>query len=70
MQRDAAEDTCQRYSAGGISNRCPLGHLFSIAVDLILFKLSDNQEIHGILDEFEFWPDKTTDNRVSCPLPP
>ena len=37
-----------------------------VAIDLILFKLEDNEEMHNILDVFEFRPDWTTDNRVSC----
>ena len=27
-------------------------HLFSVAIDPILFKLAENQEMHNILDEF------------------
>ena len=42
-------------------------HLFSVAIDPILFKLADNADMHNILDEFEFWPDLTTDYGVSCP---
>ena len=42
-------------------------HLFSIAIDPILFKLADNEDMHNILDEFEFWPDLITDYGVSCP---
>ena len=42
-------------------------HFFSIAIDLILFKLADNEDMHNILDEFEFQPDRTTDYWVSCP---
>ena len=38
-------------------------HIFSVAIDPILFK----QDINNILDEFEFRPDRTTDYRVSCP---
>ena len=41
--------------------------LFSVATDLILFKLADNEDMHNILDEFEFPPDRTADYRVSCP---
>ena len=40
---------------------------FSFAIDLILFKLACNEDIHGILDEFKFQPDWTTDGGVSCP---
>ena len=36
------------------------------AVDRILL-LAGNEDMHKSLDEFEFRPDPTTDNRVSCP---
>ena len=42
-------------------------HFFSIAIDRILFKLTGNEDMHNILDEFEFRLDWTTDYRVSCP---
>ena len=42
-------------------------HFFSVAIDPILFKLAGNEDIHNILDVFEFWPDLTTDYGVSCP---
>ena len=43
-------------------------HLFfSVAIDPILFKLTGNEDMHNILDEFEFRPDQTTDYGVSCP---
>ena len=41
--------------------------VFSVAIDPILFKLADNEDMHDSLDEFEFRPDLTTDYRVSCP---
>ena len=41
-------------------------HFFSVAIDPILFKLAGNEDMHNILDEFEFRPDQTTDNGVSC----
>ena len=31
------------------------------------FLLAGNEDMHKILDEFEFRPDQTTDYRVSCP---
>ena len=40
---------------------------FSVAIDPIFFKLAGNEDMHNILDEFEFRPDRTTDYRVSCP---
>ena len=42
-------------------------HFFSVAIDPILFKFAGNEDRHNILDEFEFRPDLTTDNGVSCP---
>ena len=42
-------------------------HFFSVAIDPILFKLAGNEDMHNILDEFEFRPDLTTDYGVSCP---
>ena len=36
-------------------------HFFSVAIDPILFKLTGNEDMHNILDEFEFRPDQTTD---------
>ena len=40
---------------------------FSVAIDPILFKLVGNEDMHNILDEFEFRPDLTIDYGVSCP---
>ena len=31
------------------------------------FILAGNKDMHKISDEFEFWPDRTTDYGVSCP---
>ena len=42
-------------------------HIFSVAIDPILFKLAGNEDMHIILDEFDLWLDLTTDYRVSCP---
>ena len=42
-------------------------HFFFVAIDPILFKLTGNEDMHNILDEFEFRPDRTTNYRVSCP---
>ena len=41
-------------------------HIFSVAIDPILFKLAGNEDMHNILDD-EFQPDLTTDYGVSCP---
>ena len=48
-----------------LKNRHP--HFFSVAIDPILFKLAGNEDMHNILHEFEFWPNRTTDYGVSCP---
>ena len=48
-----------------LKNRCH--HFFSVAIDPILFKLAGNENMHNILDEFEFRPDQITDYGVSCP---
>ena len=42
-------------------------HFFLVAIDLILFKLADMEAMHNILDVFEFWPDWTTDTKVTNP---
>ena len=42
-------------------------HVFSSAFDRILFILAANDDMHEGLDEFEIWPDSTTDYGVSCP---
>ena len=42
-------------------------HFFSVAIDPILFKRAGNEDMHNILDEFQFWPDRTTDYGISCP---
>ena len=42
-------------------------HVFSNVFDRILFIFTSNGDMHESLDEFESWPDSTTDYRVSCP---
>ena len=49
-----------------MNDGCLLGYLFSVAIDPVLFKLAGNEDMHNILDEFEFRPDWTTDYGVSC----
>ena len=39
--------------------------VFSAVFDRILFILAGNKIIHKSLDDFEFWPDPTTECRVS-----
>ena len=46
-------------------NRCH--HVISVDIDPIFFKLAGNKDMHNIMNEFEFRPDRTTDYRVSCP---
>ena len=42
-------------------------HVISVDIDPIFFKFADNQDMHNIMNEFEFPPDWTTDYGVSCP---
>ena len=42
-------------------------HFFSVGIDPILIKVGGYIYMHNILHEFEFWPNGTTDNGVSCP---
>ena len=42
-------------------------HFFSVAIDPILSNFAGNEDMHNILVEFEFRPDRTTDYGVSCP---
>ena len=42
-------------------------HFFLVGIDPILFKVGGYIDTHNILHEFEFWPNGTTDYRVSCP---
>ena len=39
---------------------------FSFAIDLILFKLARNEDIHSTLDQFKFQPAWITDCGASC----
>ena len=42
-------------------------HVISVDIDPIFFKLAGNKDMHNIMNEFEFWPDRPTDYGVSCP---
>ena len=42
-------------------------HVFWYVFDRILFILVGNDDMHDSLDEYEIWPDSTTDYGVSCP---
>ena len=48
-----------------LKNRCH--HVISVDIDPIFFKLAGNKNMHNIMNEFEFRPDRTTDYGVSCP---
>ena len=48
-----------------LKNRCH--HVISVDIDPIFFKLTGNKDMHNIMNEFEFRPDRTTDYGVSCP---
>ena len=49
-----------------LKNRCH--HVISVDIDPIFFKLAGNKDMHNILNEFEFWPNRITNYGVSCPL--
>ena len=48
-----------------LKNRCH--HVISVDIDPIFFKHAGNKDMHNIMNEFEFRPDRTTDYGVSCP---
>ena len=48
-----------------LKNRCH--RVISVDIDPIFFKLAGNKDMHNIMNEFEFRPDRTTDYGVSCP---
>ena len=48
-----------------LKNRCH--PFFSVAIDPIHFKFIGNKDMHIILNEFEFRPDRTTNYGVICP---
>ena len=41
-------------------------HFFSVAIDQIHFKFVGNEDMHNILNEFEFRPDWTTVTELSA----
>ena len=49
--------TMELVSLERLKNRC---HYFPVAIDPILFKLAGNEDMHNILDKFEFRPDLST----------
>ena len=48
-----------------LKNLC--NHVISVDIDPIFFKIAGNKDMHNIMNEFEFRPDRTTDYGVSCP---
>ena len=42
-------------------------HAVSVDIDPIFFKIAGNKDMHNIMNEFEFRPDRTTNYKVSCP---
>ena len=48
-----------------LKNRCH--HIISVDIDPIFFKLAGNKNMHNIMNEFEFRPERTIDYGVSCP---
>ena len=48
-----------------LKNQCH--HVISVDIDPNFFKLAGNNDMHNIMNEFEFRPDWTTDYGVSCP---
>ena len=48
-----------------LKNRCH--HVISVDINPIFFKLAGNKNMHNIMNEFEFRPDRTNDYGVSCP---
>ena len=45
-----------------LKNRCH--HVISVDIDPLFFKLAGNKDMHNIMNEFEFRPDRTTDYGV------
>ena len=60
-----ATDSSHTVIMGHLKNRCH--HIISVDIDPIFFKLAGNKDMHNIMNEFEFRPDRTTDYGVSCP---
>ena len=48
-----------------LKNRCH--HVIFVDTGPIFFKIAGNKDMHNIMNEFEFRPDRTTDYGVSCP---
>ena len=48
-----------------LKNQC--NHVISVDIDPIFLKFAGNKDMHDIMNEFKFRPDRTTDYGVSCP---
>ena len=57
--------TTELAALEGLKNRCH--HVISVYIDLIFCKFAGNKDMHNIMNEFKFRPDRTTDYGVSCP---
>ena len=57
--------TTELAALESLKNLCH--HVISVDIDPIFFKLAGNNDMHNIMYEFEFWPDRTTNYGVSCP---
>ena len=47
-----------------LKNRCH--HVISIDIDPIFFKLAGKKDMHNIMNEFEFRPDRTTTTELAA----
>ena len=65
FRTDPTTDYMELAALERLKNWCH--HVISVDIDPIFFKLVDNKDMHNIMNEFEFQPDRTTDYGVSCP---
>ena len=47
-----------------LKNRCH--HVISVDIDPIFFKLAGNKDMHNIMNEFEFRPDRTPTTELAA----
>ena len=61
--------TTELAALARLKNRCHhvCHHVISVDIDPIFFKLAGNKDMHNIMNEFKFRPNRTTDYGVSCP---
>ena len=43
-----------------------MSYVISVDIDRIFFKLAGNKDMHNIMNEFEFRPDRTTDSELAA----